>query len=268
MVGGRSLATLAGRGQTIADPGPKIPPISSEVGDGPPRIGTEVSKELARCSVARGRRSGWRPSATTNPRYHAMNDQPVTIVHPLSGERIVFRRRSRDTGGALLEADNFVAPQGGIKPHVHPNMEETFRIRTGPISFRIDGVESTHQVGETVVIPRGAVHEWWNPVETGEVAATMEFRPALDMETFFETYFGLAVDGRLKANGRPAFLQAMVLLHDFRREITLPGPDGALIKLLGPLLAPVGRRAGYRSRYERYSGQTGAKTPAPVVVNF
>jgi quercetin dioxygenase-like cupin family protein len=197
-----------------------------------------------------------------------MTDKPTTIVHPLSGERIVFRQRSRDTGGTLLEADNFVAPRGAIKPHIHPNMEETFRIQHGPITFRIDGVESTHQVGDTVVIPRGAVHEWWNPVEGDEVAATMEFRPALDMETFFETWFGLAADGKLNDDGRPPLLQSMVLFRDFRREIAIPGPDGAMVRLLGPLLAPLGRRAGYRSRYERYSGQAGAKAGAPVVVNF
>ncbi|HEX5013325.1 MAG TPA: cupin domain-containing protein [Candidatus Limnocylindrales bacterium] len=183
-----------------------------------------------------------------------MTDQPTTIVHPLSGERIVFLKRSAETAGSLLEADNFLAPRGAIAPHIHPNMEETFRIRNGPITFRIDGVESTHAAGETVVIPRGAVHEWWNPVATDEVAATMEFRPALDMETFFETWFGLAADGRLGENLRPALLQTMVLLHDFRREIRVPGPEGVLVRVLGPILAPIGRRAGYRSRYERYSG--------------
>jgi Cupin domain len=197
-----------------------------------------------------------------------MTDQPTTIVHPLSGERIVFQQRSADTRGALLRADNFVAPRGAIKPHIHPNMEETFRILTGPITFRIDGVESTHEVGETVVIPRGAVHEWWNPVESTEVGATMEFRPALDMETFFETWFGLAADGKLNDDGRPPLLQTMVLFRDFRREIAIPGPDGALVKLLGPLLAPIGRRAGYRSRYERYSGQAGAKAGTPLTVNL
>ena len=203
-----------------------------------------------------------------------MTDQPTTIVHSLSGERIVFRRRARDTGGALLLADNHVAPRGAIKPHIHPNMEETFRVLQGPITYRIDGVETTHQVGEVVVVPKGAVHEWWNPVESHEVAATMEFRPALDMEAFFETYFGLAADGKLDERTlRPKLLQSMVLLHDFRREITLPGVDGALIRILGPLLAPIGRRAGYRSRYERYSAQTAATpTEKPLaagsIVNF
>ena len=79
----------------------------------------------------------------------------------------------------------------------------------------------------------------------------MEFRPALDMETFFETWFGLAADGKLNDDGRPPLLQSMVLFRDFRREIAIPGLDGAMITLLGPLLAPLGRRAGYRSRYER-----------------
>ena len=197
-----------------------------------------------------------------------MTDQPTTIVHPLSGERIIFRQRAADTEGALLQADNFVASRGAIKPHIHPSMEETFRVLTGPITFRIDGVESTHDVGETVVIPRGAVHEWWNPVESTEVGATMEFRPALDMETFFETWFGLAADGKLNDHGRPPLLQSMVLFRAFRREIAIPGLDGAMIRLLGPLLAPIGRRAGYRSRYERYSGQTGAKAGTPLVVNL
>ena len=204
-----------------------------------------------------------------------MTNQPTTIVHPLSGERLVFRRRSRDTAGELLEADNFVAPRGAIKPHSHPGMEETFRILHGPITFRIDGVESTHRAGETVVVPRGAVHEWWNPVASDEVAATLEFRPALDMETFFETWFGLAADGKVDVNLRPALLQTMVLLRDFRHEITVPGPDGLLVKLLGPILAPIGRRAGYRSRYERYSGRPATARQAVAkatgtgpVVNF
>ena len=198
-----------------------------------------------------------------------MTTQPTTIVHPLSGERLVFRKRSADTGGEVLEADNFVAPRGAIKPHIHPHMEETFRVLNGPITFRIDGVESTHEVGETVVIPRGAVHEWWNPVETDEIGATLEFRPALDMETFFETWFGLAADGKLNERGRPTLLQTMVLFHDFRREIAIPGADGTLIRLLGPILAPLGRRVGYRSRYERYSGQATAKALARgAIVNF
>jgi quercetin dioxygenase-like cupin family protein len=248
---------------TFGQAGPKNTPISSEWALAGARRIRRKPRDLRSDPVdARRAING------IHPRYPTMTDKPTTIVHPLSGERIVFRQRSRDTGGTLLEADNFVAPRGAIKPHIHPNMEETFRIQHGPITFRIDGVESTHQVGDTVVIPRGAVHEWWNPVEGDEVAATMEFRPALDMETFFETWFGLAADGKLDERGMPPLLQTMVLMRDFRREITVPGRDGMLIRMLGPLLAPLGRRAGYRSRYERYSGQAEANAPTVAVVNL
>lgn len=34
------------------------------------------------------------------------------LVHPVTGERLVFRRRSRDTGGELLEFDLLMAPGG------------------------------------------------------------------------------------------------------------------------------------------------------------
>ena len=180
---------------------------------------------------------------------------PDTIVQPMTGERIIFRQRASQTGGALLLADNFVAPRGAIKPHIHPHMEESFEILLGPITFRVDGVEMTYGTGDTVVVPRGAVHEWWNPLDTEEVGATMAFRPALDMETFFETWFGLAADGKLDARGRPAILQAAVMLHDFRREMALPGAEGRVLRLVAPVLAPLGRLRGYRSRYERYSGQ-------------
>jgi hypothetical protein len=197
-----------------------------------------------------------------------MTDQPTTIVHPLSGERIVFQQRSADTRGALLQADNFVAPRGAIKPTSTRTWRRPFRILTGPIAFRIDGVESTHEVGETVVIPRGAVHEWWNPVETTEVGATMEFRPALDMETFFETWFGLAADGKLNDDGSPAALQTMVLFRDFGARSRSLAQTGRWSGYWARLLAPIGRRAGYRSRYERYSGQAGAKAGTPLTVNL
>ena len=189
-----------------------------------------------------------------------------TITQPLTGERIVFRKRARDTGGTLLLGDIFVAPRGGIKPHIHPTMEESFRVLHGPITFRVDGVETTYGTGDEIVVPRGSVHEWWNPLATEEVAAEMAFRPARDMETLFETSFGLATDGKLDERSRPALLQGAVILHDFRREFALPGLEGKFLGVLAAILAPIGRLRGYRSRYERYSGQAGAAAKKPTAI--
>jgi quercetin dioxygenase-like cupin family protein len=73
---------------------------------------------------------------------------PDRIVPPMTGERIVFRQRARQMGGVLLLADNFVTPRGAIRPHIHPHMEELFEVLQGPITLRVDGVETTHGTGD------------------------------------------------------------------------------------------------------------------------
>jgi hypothetical protein len=77
------------------------------------------------------------------------------------------------------------------------------------------------------------------------------------METFFETLFGLDRDGKLDPNTqRPSFLQMMLLAHEYREDITLPGVAGAATRGLGGVLAPLARARGYRSRYPQYSAPT------------
>ena len=46
----------------------------------------------------------------------------------------------------------------------------------------------------------------------------------------------------------------ILVLHDFREEIILPGVVGVATRGLGPVLAPLARARGYRSRYPQYSG--------------
>lgn len=51
------------------------------------------------------------------------------LVHPVTGERIVFRRRARDTAGELLEVTLYSAPTGFVpSAHVHPSQEERLEI--------------------------------------------------------------------------------------------------------------------------------------------
>jgi hypothetical protein len=66
----------------------------------------------------------------------------TTPLHPITGERIVFLKRSRDTGGVVLQMQHFMAPGGFVAaPHVHPNQEERFAVRDAPLVFKIRGVE-------------------------------------------------------------------------------------------------------------------------------
>lgn len=185
------------------------------------------------------------------------------LVHPVTGERIVFRKRARDTGGELLEMNLYMAPGGFIaKAHVHPNQEERFEIEGAPLMFRVKKAERLYQPGEVVVVPPGTPHVWWNP-STTEAATLIQVRPALDTETFFETFFGLAADGKVNAQGLPNPLQMAVLARAYRREMQLPPPQGWVLGLLATALAPMGRLLGYRARYDEYSGPSPATGDTP-----
>jgi len=78
--------------------------------------------------------------------------------------------------------------------------------------------------------------------------------PALRLETFFETGFGLARDGKFNSKTQlPRFLQMVVLAHEFRDEIAAPRVAGTAIRGLAAALAPFARARGYRPRYPQYS---------------
>jgi quercetin dioxygenase-like cupin family protein len=176
------------------------------------------------------------------------------LVHPVTGERIVFHKRARDTGGELLEMTLYLAPKGFIAAeHVHPNQEERFEVSGASVMFRVAGKERRYNPGEVAVVPPGTPHVLWNP-SPDEATTLVQFRPALKSETFFETFFGLAADGKVGRNGLPNPLQMMVLASDYRREMQLPRPAQTVLGPIANLIAPLARAFGYRGRYDKYSG--------------
>jgi hypothetical protein len=51
-----------------------------------------------------------------------------------------------------------------------------------------------------MVVPPGVAHTWWiGGEEEGHVL--VEFRPALNTETFLETLYGLSRDGKVNGDG-------------------------------------------------------------------
>ena len=176
------------------------------------------------------------------------------LVHPVTGERLVFLRRAADTDGEVLEFMLRMAPGGFIAtPHVHPHAEERFEIGGAPVVIEVGRTKRLYHPGEVAVVPAGVPHNWWNPSDA-ESATLVQLRPALDMETLFETMFGLAADGKVNKRGVPNPLQMLVLARAYRREATPPPPLSWIVGPLSAMLAPVGRRMGYLERYDRYSG--------------
>jgi mannose-6-phosphate isomerase-like protein (cupin superfamily) len=179
-----------------------------------------------------------------------------TIEHPLTGERVTFLETAGSTDGRFLRFRLDVRPGGAIPNlHVHPGAEEQFAIAEGCLQVRRGKQVWVAKAGETVIVPPRTAHVWGNPFDE-PASVIVNFRPALRGETFLETFFGLARDGKVdpKRNLPKSFLQMVLMIHDYRAEVRLAGLAGVAVGGLSTVVAPLARARGYRSRYPQYSG--------------
>ncbi|MFA6057139.1 MAG: cupin domain-containing protein [Taibaiella sp.] len=71
------------------------------------------------------------------------------------------------TGGAYAAIDMLVPPNGGPGPHAHKDMEESFYVLEGKVTFRSESQVYIAEKGSYVNIPRGgAVHSFKNESDT------------------------------------------------------------------------------------------------------
>jgi len=201
-----------------------------------------------------------------------MAHQDETIENPLTGERMTFLKTTADTNGQSFEFE-FLAPPGwAVSEHIHPHQQERTQMVAGDLSGRVAGEEFRLVPGEVRVVPSGVVHAWRNPSDEEEARFSVEFSPALKMESGFETAWALARDGKATKAGLPKNpLQLVVFANEHKDEVFLTRPpipvQKALFAVLG-LLAPVGRLLGYRAAYPQYSAPeepagSGSSSAAP-----
>jgi len=181
-----------------------------------------------------------------------MARQGEALENPVTGERIVFRRTTVESGGAVLSFEYFLRAGGSVPlAHVHPRQEERFEVVSGRARIRVGWRLLRASAGESVLVPRGAVHRLWNDGED-ELQVFVEFRPALRTEEGFEQLFGLARDGKLSRRGFPHPLQIAVMAREYRDEAQFPLlPTVVHWALIAPLAA-IGVRRGYRAVDPRY----------------
>ena len=178
-----------------------------------------------------------------------------TIQNPKTGEHITFRETADKSGGERLRFE-YVLESGGepIAPHRHPEQREIIEVRSGTLSARVDGEEGTVPAGQTLRIPPDTPHHVWNE-GFDPVRAVVEIEPALRMEEFFETTFGLARDGKTDPEGHPSTLQLAVLADEFSEELRFPMVPDWLGRPARAVLAAVGRAAGYQGTYAEYTSE-------------
>lgn len=172
------------------------------------------------------------------------------LEHPVTGEKINFSQTARDTGGRLCEADFYMRPGAFVAAeHIHPRQEERFAVIAGTLRGRVAGKELAGRPGETVVVPAGTPHLWWNPGDE-ELHVRVEVRPALTLENWFESYFGLAQAGKVSAkSGLPNLFQLAVMMRAYQAVLILARPPRPVQTLLFGSLAAIGRVLGYKADY-------------------
>lgn len=175
--------------------------------------------------------------------------------NPVTGERVVIRVGTHETGGERLVADIYARPGAAVAgEHVHPSIEERFTVLRGRVGFCIDGREAIARPGHEILVPPGVAHDWWNAGDE-EAHIVVEIQPAARFEAMILNLFGLAQDGKTDKKGMPTLLQLALLAREFEdvvRFTTIPRP---LQRLLFALLAPIARLRGLRGRYPEYESR-------------
>jgi mannose-6-phosphate isomerase-like protein (cupin superfamily) len=171
------------------------------------------------------------------------------IENPVTGERLVFLKTSRETNGEAVVLETFVKPNGFVAAaHVHPHQEERFLILHGTFAFRLGRERIVAGPGQRVTVPAGTAHKFWNTGD-GEAHFVCEVRPALQFEQLIETMFGLAADGKTSRKGMPNPLRLAVIARHHFDDVRLPFPPARMQRMALALGAPVGRVLGYQATY-------------------
>jgi quercetin dioxygenase-like cupin family protein len=133
-----------------------------------------------------------------------------TIVNSVTGETITWLETSKDTGGKYLKFILKVdAKCSVIIEHIHPNQDERFDIKQGELKLQVRDKVYFLKPGDTMTVPKGTPHQWWNNSAFNPVIMDLTFTPAQNTELFFEQFFGLCNDGKNNPDGSFKFLQAM-----------------------------------------------------------
>lgn len=176
------------------------------------------------------------------------------IENRLSRERVTFVQTGAETGGELFAFEVQVPTDMVLPPpHLHAAEEERLEVIEGEITMQTDGRQHVLRPGESHVLKPGVSHTWWNS-GPGPLHFRAEFRPAGNMQSFFETYCGLAAEGRSDERGQPPLLQVAASLPLW--GMYLAGPPILAQRLLMAVLRPFARLRGYRPSYERFEQNT------------
>jgi len=181
-----------------------------------------------------------------------------TIENSITGERATLLATGDQTNGEYVRIRNeTIAGSQGVPMHYHTTFTETFTVLEGLLDVCI-GSRKHHRVlrkGETVTVPMGTAHRWWN-ASAEPVVFEVEVSPARNFEQALRAQFGLANDGRTTDQAIPRNIFELALIYELA-ESYVAGVPLFLQKTIFAVLARVARRIGYDPAFSRYTEREG-----------
>lgn len=139
-----------------------------------------------------------------------------------TSERLSLRRVRRGDE-VWLELNGSLPPhREGPPMHIHFAEDEEALVQSGTLSAVVNGRQLTVGAGGSTLIPRGAVHRWWNagnePLALGGYA-----RPVADLDRYLQATFEIINAG---PEGRPPlfYIAHLALRHRHTQAVLIMPP--------------------------------------------
>ncbi len=121
---------------------------------------------------------------------------------------------------------------------MHPRVQERFRVVSGTLGTRLDGLDRTLGAGDEATVPAGVPHDWWNAGDDDASVLVELSPPDPRFEAMIAALFGLANAGKTNAKGLPGPLQLALVGQEFADVIQFTKPPALVQKLLFGVLGP------------------------------
>lgn len=166
--------------------------------------------------------------------------EKVLDLRSVFGLKATVTTPSAATGGAYVEMDVTADPGSKTIIHYHPEQEETYRVLEGALEVFRDDRWHKVPAGESLTVPRGAVHGFRN---AGDVPVRFinVHQPALAFQEHLETLDRLSRAGKIRGtNDLRSLIYISMSGVKHRPDVAVKPPQWVVRGF-----AFIGRRLGY-----------------------